>query len=382
MSIKVLNDPNGRATQCLTHLHNSRSVHFVLCIASTHTSDREGISAAGASPEERRLTPAFDAEALVRGHKIGRLPVSPEGIVSPVVITHTCLNLIGAKITVVNCGAFVPPNIEAINAGDLVAQCLSTGQALPASHVKKLFDSGVELGETLSPGSDLMVIAECVPGGTSTALAVLTGLGYHVSGLVSSSMQHVNHQARWQLVQAGLERSGLASIIKGGEPNATLAALGTPLNVVAAVGDPMQPVAAGLALQASKTLPVVLAGGSQMLAVYALAAALGCASERLTVITTPWVAFDKNARVPAISEQVGAPFACSILDLNLSQHAGLRAYEAGHVKEGIGSGAAIGLARIVGKVSELELIAAIDEAYNRMFIGKADVMQEHGCSSN
>jgi NaMN:DMB phosphoribosyltransferase len=68
--------------------------------------------------------------------------------------------------------------------------------------------------------------------------------------------------------------------------------------VVAAVGDPMQPVVAGMAIAASRTRPVLLAGGTQMLAVYALMAAIaateGCDWNPANVVvgTTRWVARD------------------------------------------------------------------------------------------
>src|SRR5882757_4026255 len=81
---------------------------FYLCLGSTRTSDIEGISAAGSTPEFRRLTPAADAEALVLGKTktLDRLPVSPLGVVSPVVITRACLQLANIAPQVVNCGAF------------------------------------------------------------------------------------------------------------------------------------------------------------------------------------------------------------------------------------------------------------------------------------
>ena len=47
-----------------------------------------------------------------------------------------------------------------------------------------------------------------------------------------------------------------------------------PLAVIAAVGDPMQIAVAGMAIAASQHRPVLLAGGTQMLAVHALMQAL------------------------------------------------------------------------------------------------------------
>jgi chaperone BCS1 len=43
------------------------------------------------------------------------------------------------------------------------------------------------------------VVAECVPGGTSTALATLLGLGIEASGLVSGSLRHSAHELKERL---------------------------------------------------------------------------------------------------------------------------------------------------------------------------------------
>ena len=105
-----------------------------------------------------------------------------------------------------------------------------------------------------------LVLAECVPGGTTTAQAVLTGLGMSVTGLVSGSALQPPQALKSRLVCDGLERAGLP----GESPD--------PLSVLAAVGDPFQVVAAGLLVGAAATRqPVLIGGGSQMVAVLALA---------------------------------------------------------------------------------------------------------------
>ncbi len=255
------------------------------------------------------------------------------------------------------------------------------------SNVEKLFNDGFSLGEKLSSEADLIIISECVPAGTTTAFAVLTGLGYDVHGAVSSSMPNFNHQMRWQFAITGLTKAGLVGLIKAGDPDATQEAIAQPLRVVAAVGDPMQPFAAGLALAASKKATIILGGGSQMLTVFSLATACtrygvfrnGAESVEIAensnlsnigVITTSWVAHDKNAKVSTISETLDAPFACSMLDFSKSAHVGLRAYEEGHVKEGVGAGASIVLTHVLKNLSATQLIEAIDETYSQMALGR------------
>lgn len=374
----IINNPNGATDRLFDRIKNARSPRFVLCIGGTKTSDVVGLSGAGATPEDRRLTPRCDAEALVNGIAgvTSVLPVSPEGIVSPVVITSACLKLLNIPVTIVDCGTFSGARIgDRVTVGTPPAECLSSGEAQQMEHVDQLFKTGCNLGEQFASESDLIVIAECVPAGTTTAFAVLTALGYDVHNAVSSSMPNFNHHLRWQLATTGLTRAGLMTLIKPGDPKATQDQIKQPLKVVAAVGDPMQPMAAGLALAASARTPVILGGGSQMLAVHALARACtryGVKSDttRVGVITTSWVAHDKNARVGEIGTTIGAPFACSMLDFTTSSHSGLQAYEDGHVKEGVGAGASIVLAHILKNYSAHQLIKIIDETYSQMVLSK------------
>lgn len=374
----IINSPQGSLERLFERIQTARSPLFLMCVGGTKTSDLVGLSGAGATPEDRRQTPKCDAEALVNGlaGRTSALPVSPEGIVSPVVISAACLKSLSIPIKIVDCGTFAPPKEgEVITVGTAPANCLSDGNAQELKNVEHLFQTGLELGEQYARSHDLIIISECVPAGTTTAFAVLTGLGYDVHGAVSSSMPNFDHQMRWQLATSGLTKAGLLSDVVTGNPGETLQRLKDPLKVVAAVGDPMQPLAAGLALAASDNAAVIMGGGSQMLTVYALAQACttrGISQRRsnIGVVTTSWVAFDKNANVGEISKAVEAPFGCSMLDFSKSTHNGLRAYEEGHVKEGVGAGASIVLAHLMRNRSEEELIATIDETYSQMVNGK------------
>jgi NaMN:DMB phosphoribosyltransferase len=132
----------------------------------------------------------------------------------------------------------------------------------------------------------------------------------------------------------------------------------------------MQPFAAGLAVQVSRRVPVVLAGGSQMLAVFALAQALKSRSsesiERTLVATTKWVAFDKSAGTAQLSRQLGAPYVASCPDFLKSRHPGLAAYEEGNVKEGAGAGGSLLLAHTTGGFTPEQLQESIDQTYEEL----------------
>jgi uncharacterized protein (TIGR00303 family) len=286
------------------------------------------------------------------------------------VLTRAALSFLNSDTVVVDCGSFIPPGIDCLTSGTRVARCLSTGDALELSYVDSLFRAGSELGRRLSNQYHYLVVGECVPAGTTTALAVLKGLGYEADGLLSSSLPEANHDLRGRLVSEGLERSGF---YRGGVRSRPAGAF-NPLQVVAACGDPMQPVVAGVAIAASSAIPVVLAGGSQMLAVWALASAIArrdgidLKSRSLGILTTKWVAFDRSAAIKRLAELVDAPFAAACPDFRRSRHAGLRAYEDGHVKEGVGAGGAMATAHLAG-VSAERLLDAVDATYDQLVLG-------------
>ena len=358
--IQIINDPFKSCAQTLQAFATDK-FDFVLCLAGSHTSDVDGISAAGATPQLRRLTPAVDAEALVLGRtkSFAGIPVSPLGIVSPVVITRACLSGMQISPDLVDCGTFVAPQVAHKRVGITPAACVSSGQALPFDVVRDLFEQGQEFGATISASRKGVVIAECVPGGTSSALSLLTALGFDVRRALSSSIPNSNHDARWALAKQGLDIAQAQS------------RLGNGLSMAAAVGDPMQPFVAGMMLACQTNgQPVMLAGGSQMLAVYALACRVAL-DEKLpfsgattVIVTTKWVALDKTAALPKLSQEIGAPLAASCPDFLKSRHAGLRAYEQGNVKEGVGAGAAMALWSL--RMGADDLMQVIDACYEEM----------------
>ena len=239
-----------------------RRSRTLLLLAATDTAAVPGISAAGASPQARLGTAAADAELLLLGpggRRCHALPPLPAGV-SPALISNVVLSQLGllerTRVLDLGCAiaAAVPhlrlPGLE--SAGP--ARCLSTGQALAPARVAALVQRGSAWGRRWDPAEPLL-LAECVPGGTTTALAVLEGLGVAAAGLVSGSLRQPAHGLKSALVAQGLAAAGFET--------AELAAVADPLSVLAALGDPMQAFAAGLVgAAAARGTPVLLAGGS------------------------------------------------------------------------------------------------------------------------
>ena len=347
-------------------------VRPLLLLAATATADVPGISAAGATPDARRLTAAADAELLLLGpgsHRPHALPPLPAGV-SPALISHAGLLELGLlqRTLVVDLGCPVAPAVPHLRlpAGEAggPAACVSSGAALAPRRVEALLARGRRWGRRWARGQPLL-LAECVPGGTTTALAVLQGLGIAAQGLVSGSLRVPAHGLKASLAARGLTAAGLGS--GGAGPGAAQA-------VLAAVGDPMQALAAGLVLElAARGEPILLAGGSQMAAVLALALALAAPAQRPTlaaaaqVATTRWVAAEPGSDLPRLLQLVGERWDVTVrlraaqLRFDNCRSAGLRDYERGYVKEGVGAGGVAVLWELSGRPAAA-LAAACDRA--------------------
>ena len=338
-----------------------RRSRTLLLLAATDTAAVPGISAAGASPQARLGTAAADAELLLLGpggRRCHALPPLPAGV-SPALISHVVLSQLGllerTQVLDLGCAiaAAVPhlrlPGLE--SAGP--ARCLSTGQALASARVAALVQRGSAWGRRWDPAEPLL-LAECVPGGTTTALGVLEGLGVAAAGLVSGSLRQPAHELKSALVAQGLAAAGFEA--------AELAAVADPLSVLAALGDPMQAFAAGLVgAAAARGAPVLLAGGSQMAAVLALALALAepgqrpALADRLVVATTAWVAEEAGSNLALLLERIGARWQVrprlevAALRFHGCSSAALRDYERGYVKEGVGAGGLALLWQLAGR---------------------------------
>ncbi len=254
-------------------------------------------------------------------------------------------------------GLSVGAAVPTIALGGAPARCLSTGQAQNPEVVRHLFVQGLSWGHKLSAEApeSYVILAECVVGGTTTALAVLTGLGLQAQGKVNSSHAVCNHAQKWALVQTGLARLGGAA-----SPH-------NPWTVVTALGDPMQIALAGLLLSASRTSGVLLAGGTQMLAVYALARAIALQDsipwnpENVVVGTTRWVAEDPSGDTPGLATLIGqVPLLATQLNFERSRYPQLRAYEDGFVKEGVGAGGCAIAAHLYQNWTQTQMLNSIE----------------------
>ncbi|MFN8636712.1 MAG: TIGR00303 family protein [Chloroflexota bacterium] len=353
----------AKGRQLVERLRGRRPL-FVCTVAHTETAEIDGLSGAGATAELRRLTAAADVEALEHGHPLcmDGVPSNPNGAPGPVIITLAGLRMAGLEHVSIDAGLRVKPQAATMVVADRWGASILTGRAVP--HAPDLFARGLALAPELAARGDYLVLAESVPGGTTTALALLCGLGIDAWGRVSSSMPENAHPLKTRVVQAALAAAGLDS----GRASASA------LDVAAAVGDPMQPFVAGLALGALPRCPVLLAGGSQMAAVLALIVALARERgddldlDRIGIATTSWVARDPTADLAGLVAQIAdVPVLASSLSFARSRHAPLRRYEDFLVKEGVGAGAAAVVASLVTDADHATLLAAVERVYEEIY---------------
>ncbi|MCL1471037.1 nicotinate mononucleotide-dependent phosphoribosyltransferase CobT [Argonema antarcticum] len=366
--------------------YRGRQPVFACVLGFTETGSIPGISAAGRTPLDRQFTALADAEFLYSGPvSKPKYPLPPlhEGA-SPVLISRAVVEALSLPLYLFNAGLPQPPSVPTIDLGGRAARCLSSGKALRLETVRHLWEEGLIWGEKLAAVSDsgFIVLGECVVGGTTTALAVLTGLGVPAAGKVNSSHPTCNHDQKWALVQAGLESARLGSVgdwqsdaqteIPNPKSKIQNPKSIDPLQVVAAVGDPMQVAVAGMAIAASRTCGVMLAGGTQMLAVYALIQAIAkeyslvWEPEQIVVGTTRWVVEDPSGDTVGLAQIVGSvPLLATQLSFATSRYGKLQAYEQGYVKEGMGAGACAIAAHLYAGWKQTELLQAIEALVER-----------------
>ena len=317
---------------------------FAVILANSVVSTIPGVSGAGENPESSLFVPPLDAELIINGELSGDMtPNTPTGCPTPALLTQSMMDLIGMKPLLISAGLKHLPEVPHMALGGDMGGDPREGNAVP--NARELFEKGRWVGEFLSQSHDMLVLGECLPGGTTTALCVLRALGYRAK--VSSCLK--------ENPVALKEKFAEAAVAKVQEAGVT-----DPLDIVAKVGDPMIPVAAGIAEGFRGKL--FLAGGTQMLAAAALIQALGNIVP--AVVTTAYVYNDETATFRETAAAIGADIYYVDPGFESLGHAGFARYAEGELKEGTGAGGAMFLAGVLGFTPE-EIRLAIREHADR-----------------
>ena len=334
---------------------------FLVFIGSTKTSTIKGISIAGATPELTLYTPALDVEYLELGESITlkEIPITPEGIPTPALLTRAVIQATNLPHIIVNAGSFVEPKIPHISLPSRkVGEVISSCNALPEEVAKCLFNESRLIAKSIEGLANAYIVGESIPGGTTTALGILTALGYKAYGLVSSAGLHNPHKLKKSLINKCL-RSGKCYL-----PTDDV------FKAVSCLGDPLHISIAGFIYEAlRRNHPVLLAGGTQMASVLAILKGVDkeLLSKDLGIGTTKWILKDSSSDIVRLVEMIDSkvPILAYNYDFTEAPYEGLKYYEKGYVKEGVGAGGVGVLASAKG-LTDWEIHEAILKEYDRI----------------
>ncbi len=356
MSVKFV----GNVSQRFVDVLKSGDAVFVVVIGTTDTSLIPGITIAGASPELTHYTPAADVEFLIDGkcYVIPTPPVTPDGKPTPALISRACILLTKIPTIVVNSGCRVLPNIPYIDLRGMPGRDIRTGNALDIEVCRRIFHNAINVGKFLGSNFDIVILGESIPAGTTTAMAIMVALGFNAWGRVSSASPNNPIELKCRVVREAIRRAGVE-------------VFEDPLQAVSAVGDPVHIALAGLTIGiVDSGCRVLLAGGTQMCAVVSILRKLdfNLDPEFLEIATTRWLVYDRQSDMIGLLSEIWNNYALLISEFSLSEskYPGLKAYDEGFVKEGVGMGGML-VTTLLRGFSKSEILSKVEEEYEKIF---------------
>ncbi len=321
---------------------------FLLVIATTDVSLISGITVAGATEELTLFTPAADAEFLVLGKckVINSVPVTPTGIPTPAIISRASLSFLNVPKLIIDAGARIKPNVPYISLNGEPGKDIRKG-SLDPTIAERIINNGIILGNELSKDFELLVIGESIAAGTTTAMATLVGLGYDAMDKVSSASPENPKEIKRKVVLEAIKNLPSDFIGK-----------------ISKLADPMLLGVAGISVGFKGN--IILAGGTQMTAASAIVKEIDKKKMNdIGIGTTRWIINDKESDIISLAREVGVNLSYVNLDFSASKFEGLKAYERGYVKEGVGAGGSSLLATLNG-ITEDNILKKIEEIYEQI----------------
>lgn len=325
---------------------------FSLVISYTETCEIPGITIAGADQEAIKYTPAADAEFLHYGFckSIDKIPMTPDGKPTPAILTKVALESSSIPHVTINAGSKIQPKLPFFHLDIESGKNISQYPALESSSVTKAVDYGRIVGRTLASLTNCLLIGESIPGGTTTALAVMRKFG--LDAKVSSSIPKNPVELKNKIVEDAVKRFDSED----------------PYTIISNLGDPMIPVVAGMLSSASEITNVVLCGGTQMAAVLAFAKKIGFNENNTAIGTTCYITNDKTANFLQIVSQItDIPVLVINPKLENSKFEGIRAFSQGFAKEGVGAGGSMIASILKTGTNSQKLLELIEKEYQRVF---------------
>ena len=316
-----------------TEYLRGKSASFVLSITTTKTCNIPNLTQAGI-PGLIHLTPTLDSEFLCSGEvrSLKNIAKTPKGVPTPALISRAVQLLKPFRdMEIFDLGVDTKIKVDYFKVRDFALKPSESIDKEANIEAKKLYELGKEFARGYNPEGDYVILAESVPGGTTTALATALALEYDCEGKFSSSFKNKPNGIKEEVVKRALENIESDDDI---------------FEKLSKVSDNMLVFNAGFVAGMSKReIPLVLAGGTQMACVLMIANRIekGLDGKNLGLFTTKWVAEDKNSDIEALLNmldfKVNAFYAD--FDFSLSSHPALKLYDEGEAKEGVGAGGAL-----------------------------------------
>jgi uncharacterized protein (TIGR00303 family) len=324
---------------------------FSFVISYTETCEIPGITFAGANSDFVKFTPPADAEFLHYGHCkcIDAIPMTPDGKPTPAILTKVALENSSIPHIVINAGSKVLPEVPFFETGLEPGKNITKEPALDRYFVLRAVNFGRIIGRALASVTDCLVIGESIPGGTTTAMAVLKG--FDIDAKVSSSMPENPLELKKQIIEKAIKKTHSKDAY----------------DVIANLGDPMIPLVAGMISSASQITNVILAGGTQMAAVLAFGHSTGFNENKIAIGTTSYIVNDETTNfLDTIKEISDIPILVVDPKLESSKIKGLKSFSEGFVKEGAGAGGSLIAAMLKTGIDSQKLLQLIENEYQRI----------------
>jgi uncharacterized protein (TIGR00303 family) len=319
---------------------------FLLAGSVTQTCEIEGITQAGI-PGIIHLTPTLDAEFVDSGKlfSLDSMAETPKGVPTPAIITRAIKQLTGFEFETLDLGLRVKPQVDKLHDVNIEeSKSIAKGANIDA---KKIIQKGVDFAKTYKHPNELLILGESTPSGTTTAYAVGKTLGYKSDGYFSSSFLNTPSSLKERVIKQALENAS-----------------GDIYKRLGSVGDNMLLFTAGFVSAYSQKGKIVLGGGTQMAAVLLIVDALDLeiASENVALMTTRWVYEDTHSDIKGLLEQLkfdidGYYSNFTFEEANIPV---LKLYDEGEAKEGVGAGAALCYAQMLGYSNE-EILTQVEK---------------------
>jgi NaMN:DMB phosphoribosyltransferase len=124
----------------------------------------------------------------------------------------------------------------------------------------------------------------------------------------------------------------------------------------------------GMLSSASEITKVMLAGGTQMIAVLALASKIGFNEQNTAIGTTSYISDDNSANFKSLVSEIADISAIAVNPgLENSKFSGLKAFSQGFAKEGVGAGGSIITSMIKTGNGSAHFLKLFEKEYDRLF---------------